>query len=218
MHAITKTAIIGILGLIALHFVSSRLEGQADEPIGKRQNAAAKSTPRRSKAQPLATKPIPRLEAPLQLPEQQPGYPHPVIPALDHISSPPIPDYKGSVLQIIAPVQGEMAFFQNRFIEKFLHDDPEPASRSAHFSWIPISPKLRRIGWHGAIVGAQPQPDQSVIVTIKIQPWLFSNSRGSVISDFVYEKYLVSGGEFTLIDTDAANSENHFHGFPLGNP
>ncbi len=215
MQATSKTIGIGILGLVASLLVSSRLKGQPDEPPVKRQTSATKPSARFGKAH--AAAPNRALVNSIQMPGQ-PQLQRAQAFGFDSITALPVPSNKGTVLQIITPVQGEMAFFLRRFVEKFLHDDPQPASRSAHFSWIPVTTRLHRIGWHGAIVGVQPQIDRSVIVTIKIQPYLFANSRRSAIIDFVHEKYLVSNGVFTLIDTDAANNEGHFHGFPLGDP
>lgn len=133
-------------------------------------------------------------------------------------ATPPVPEYKGSQLQIDPRAKGDLRVFEDKFIAAFLRHDPQPDSRKTHFSWIPFTPALRQIGWYGAITDAQVQADQSVVVTIKIQPWLFASSKGSVISDFVKEKYLVADGNFTLIDSDADDATNHFHGFPLGNP
>lgn len=124
---------------------------------------------------------------------------------------------KGSQLQIDSKAVGQQKEFQQAFAEKFLTQDPQPLSRKQHFTWIPYSQSLTQIGWYGAIVNTQTLADRSVEVTIKIQPWLLANSR-CVISDFVHEKYLVTNGRFLLIDTDAANTANHAHSFPLELP
>jgi hypothetical protein len=127
---------------------------------------------------------------------------------------PPVPEYKGSHLQIDPRAEGDLRAIEERFAAMFLHQDPQPESRKSHFTWIPFSLALRQIGWYGAITDAQVLADQSVEITIKIQPWLFSNSRSSIIFDFVKEKYLVSDGRFTLLDGDVNDTSYHYHKFP----
>jgi hypothetical protein len=224
MKVPAKVAVVVITGLATCLFLASRTRGLAGQSLkASAISSLAVVQPRDDSPTLQIVKPgSPEAKYIAKLRAQDKAAGRPPHLNLDGMAvllaqgPPPVPEYKGSYLQIDRRVKGDLRAFEERFAAMFLHQDPQPESRKAHFSWIPFSPALHQIGWGGAITDAQVLADQSVVVTIKIQPWLFSNSRASIISDFVREKYLVSEGKFVLLDTDSNDTTNHYHGFPIG--
>jgi hypothetical protein len=116
----------------------------------------------------------------------------------------PHPDAKGAMLK-----------FQQAFVSAFSKQDPEPANRIAHFSWLPKLDHVRHLGWWGSVTGAQPQPDGSMLVTIRISPHLASPQMKTLVLDHVTEMYHVADGKFHLVDSDAAIPKLHLQTFPV---
>lgn len=124
------------------------------------------------------------------------------------------PENIGTRLIPSAKAAGETLAFQKNFIEVFSKLDPRPASRIAHYSWLPKIEHVRQLGWCGAVRESHALPDGTAIVKVRIYPSLYSPFMKTAVFDYVDETYAVADGQFQLLDSDAAIPKPHLQSFP----
>jgi hypothetical protein len=127
----------------------------------------------------------------------------------------PVPQGIGTRVAPHPDAKGEMLKFQQAFVAALAKQDPHPPGRADHFAWIPRYDHVRQLGWNGSVVGVQPQPDGSALVSVEISPYLASPYMKTLVMDYVTEVYRVAGGRLTLVSSDAAVPKPRLQNFPV---
>ena len=127
----------------------------------------------------------------------------------------PIPPVIGTRIVPNPEAKGELLRFQQMFVKSFAAQDVPTAGRIAHFSWIPKYDHVRQLGWSGVVKAVVPQADGSVLVSVRISPYLASPHIKTLVVDYVTEIYVVSDGQIVLLDSDAAIPKRNLQNFPV---
>ena len=120
----------------------------------------------------------------------------------------------GSKIYVNSEFPRNTVVAQKRFADIFLRLDPQPLSRSAHFSWLPHFDHVTQLGWTGKVIHMENR-DDGIAFTIKISPYLSSSQIRTVVLDSVEEVYLLNDNGLNFISTNADIPKPWLQHFPF---